>query len=93
MFKAATQEGEMLSRVIEWVLGAAGRVTAAPCPQEVGFYRIAVGRRAWGSFTLEEEGTVAAVAPSAGSRLVAGACVAAGGTARRSGLDQASTQS
>lgn len=84
----------MLSRVIEWVLGAAGRMTSAPCPQEVRFYRVAVGRRAWGSFPLEEGGTVAAaVAPPAGSRLVAGACAAAGGTVRRAGLDQTSTQS
>ena len=58
----------MLSRVIGWVLGAADRMTAAPCPQEVGFYRVAVGRRAWGSFTLAPgEGDAAAMAPSAGS--------------------------
>lgn len=84
----------MWSRVVEWVLGAAGRMTTAPCPQEVGFYRVAVGRRAWGSFTLEEGGTVAAaVAPSAGSRLVAGAWAGAGRSVLRAGLDQASTQS
>lgn len=86
----------MLSRVIEWVLGAAGRVTAPPCAQEIGFYRVAVGRRAWGSFTLEPGATGAAavaVAPPIGAKLVAEAFSAAGPPARRSGLGRSSTHS
>lgn len=87
-------EVEMMSRVIGWVLGAAGRMTAAPCPQEVGFYRVAVGRRAWGSFPLDSgEAGAALVAPPAGVRLVARAFSAADASERRAGLDQLSTHS
>lgn len=84
----------MLSRMIEWVLGTAGRMTAAPCPHEIGFYRVAVGRRAWGSFPLDAApAAAAAVVPPAGVRLVAGASAVPAASGRRTGLERPSTHS
>lgn len=87
-------EVDVLSRLIDWVLGAAGRVTAPPCPEEIRFYQLAVGRRAWGHFSLglDAASAAAAIAPSSEPKLVAGAA-SANAPGHHPGLVQTSTHS